>query len=143
MNVNIKIIAEVLPSSGVDSIAKYSLATIQDFTLLKNVSQDHKSDMQISHHMLGKTAMQQFECYLVIPQKTLRLIYVPSSNGTQLYLQASLWMHEPFRNDNFGSPTVVTQSLWAEVKGHRRKYGKVKGQTKNSVRSRVKQKIRA
>ena len=67
MNVNIKIIAEVLPSSGVDSTAKYSLATTQDLKLLKNVSQDQKSDMQISLHMLGKTVMQQFECYLVIP----------------------------------------------------------------------------
>ena len=67
MNVNIKIVAEVLPSSGADSTAKYSLATIQDLKLLKTRFQDQKSDMQISLHMLDKTVMQQFECFLVIP----------------------------------------------------------------------------
>jgi len=30
-------------------------------------------------------------------------------------LQASLWMHDPYRNEKFGSPVAVTQSLWAGV----------------------------
>ena len=39
----------------------------------------------------------------------------PQAKGTRLYLQASLWMHEPLRNEKFGYPLAVVQSLWAEV----------------------------
>ena len=43
--------------------------------------------------------------------------HIPQANTTCLYLQASLWMHEPFCNEKFGSPPAVTQSLyiWAGV----------------------------
>ena len=40
---------------------------------------------------------------------------VPGSEATQLYLQASVWLHAPFRNENFGSPLEVAQSLWLEL----------------------------
>ena len=39
----------------------------------------------------------------------------PQAKGPRLYLQASLWMHEPLRNEKFGYPLAVVQSLWAEV----------------------------
>ena len=38
---------------------------------------------------------------------------VPASNGTQLYLQAAIWTHAPYRNDKFGTPPEVVRSLWA------------------------------
>ena len=48
--------------------------------------------------------------------------YVPESKGTQLYLQAAVWTHEPFRNDKFGPPPKVVRSLWAGLMTWRRWY---------------------
>lgn len=45
---------------------------------------------------------------------------VPGSEATQLYLQASVWLHAPFRNENFGSPIEVAQSLWSGIMTWRR-----------------------
>lgn len=39
--------------------------------------------------------------------------YAPESKGTQLYLRATVWIHEPLRNDKFGPPPKVVRSLWA------------------------------
>ena len=41
--------------------------------------------------------------------------HVPTAQGTILYLQASLWIHEPYRNQSFGPPTSLVQSLWAGI----------------------------
>ena len=42
--------------------------------------------------------------------------YVPESHGTQLYyLIASTAIHAPFRNNHFGSPPTVFQSLWKGI----------------------------
>ena len=30
--------------------------------------------------------------------------YVPGSEGTQMYLQAQVWIHAPYRESNFGTP---------------------------------------
>lgn len=38
--------------------------------------------------------------------------FVPGSEGTQLYLLAATSTHEPYRNDQFCPPPVVTRSLW-------------------------------
>lgn len=46
--------------------------------------------------------------------------YVPGSRATQLYLQAAVWTHTPFRIDGFGSPTDVARSLWAGLMTWRR-----------------------
>ena len=35
--------------------------------------------------------------------------HIPQANATHLYLQVSLWIHQPFRNENFGSPPAVTE----------------------------------
>jgi len=42
-------------------------------------------------------------------------LYVPGSEGTQLYLQAAIWTRAPYRNDKFGSPPNVAKSLWAGI----------------------------
>ena len=42
-------------------------------------------------------------------------MHVPRAKCTRLYLQASLWTHELFWNEKFGSPLAVVQSLWAGV----------------------------
>ena len=41
--------------------------------------------------------------------------HLPSAHGTILYLQASLWIHEPYHNEAFGPSTSVIQSLWAGI----------------------------
>lgn len=46
--------------------------------------------------------------------------HMPEAKATCVYLQASLWIHEPFRNENFGSPLAVAQRLWAGVMTWRR-----------------------
>ena len=46
--------------------------------------------------------------------------YVPGSRATQLYIQAAVWTHTPFRIDGFGSPTDVARSLWAGLMTWRR-----------------------
>ena len=45
---------------------------------------------------------------------------VVGSQATQLYLQASIWIHAPFRNEKFGPPASIAQSLWAGIMTWRR-----------------------
>ena len=45
--------------------------------------------------------------------------YVPGSEATQLYLQAEVWMHAPYRS-YCGSPYQMTRSLWAGLMTFRR-----------------------
>ena len=54
---------------------------------------------------------------VMISAVTIRQLgaHVPESQGTQLYLKVSLWVHKPFRNTKFGSPAQVVRSLWAGV----------------------------
>ena len=51
-------------------------------------------------------------------------MYVPGSQGTQLhvymYLQAAVWKHAPYRNEKFGPPPAIAQSLWAGIMTWRR-----------------------
>ena len=58
----------------------------------------------------------------VLSQKAIKEVktFVPSAKATQLYLQATLWIIEPFRNNKFGSPPKVVQSLWSGVMTWRR-----------------------
>ena len=46
--------------------------------------------------------------------------HVPASNATQLYIQAAVWTHCPYRNENFGSPPSMARSLWAGLMTWRR-----------------------
>lgn len=40
-------------------------------------------------------------------------LHVPGSEASQLYLQASVWIHVPYRDNMFGSPKKMTTSLSA------------------------------
>lgn len=42
-------------------------------------------------------------------------MFVPHSQATQLYLYTSICIHEPYRNEKFGPPPVVVESLWTGV----------------------------
>lgn len=42
-------------------------------------------------------------------------VHVPGSESTQLYLQAEVWVHTPYRDDKFGPPQKATRSLWADI----------------------------
>jgi len=44
-------------------------------------------------------------------------MHVPQAKGTRLYLQASLWIHEPFQNKKFGSPLAVVQVCGEDGEG--------------------------
>ena len=47
-------------------------------------------------------------------------LHVPGSQGTQLYLQAAVCTHAPYRNDKFGSLSDIVKSLWAGIMTWRR-----------------------
>ena len=118
MNQKIKIVAEVLPQSA-ENIQKYSLATIQDLKALKAKSPSCK----IRHADITPHIRQNCDATVrVISKATIEELktHIPQANATRLYLQASLWIHEPFRNEKFDSPIAVTQSLWAGVMTWRR-----------------------
>lgn len=116
MNENIKIVCEVLPPSN---IQKYSFATIHDLKALKAKSPNCK----IRHADITPHMRQNCDATVrVISKATVEALkeHMPEAKATCVYLQASLWIHEPFRNENFGSPLAVTQSLWAGVMTWRR-----------------------
>uniref|UniRef100_A0A1X7VFT4 Uncharacterized protein n=1 Tax=Amphimedon queenslandica TaxID=400682 RepID=A0A1X7VFT4_AMPQE len=46
--------------------------------------------------------------------------HVPGSEASQLYLQASAWVHVPYHNNEFGPPKVMARSLWAGLQTFRR-----------------------
>ena len=102
MNQKIKIVAEVLPQSA-ENIQKYSLATIQDLKALKAKNPSCK----IRHADITPHIRQNCDATVrVISKSTVEELktHIPQANATRLYLQASLWIHEPFRNEKFGSP---------------------------------------
>ena len=116
MNESIKIVCEVLPSGN---IQKYSFATIYDLKALKARSPTCK----IRHADITPHVRQNCDATVrVISKSTVDALkeHIPEAKATRLYLQASLWIHEPFRNENFGSPIAVAQSLWAGVMTWRR-----------------------
>ena len=58
----------------------------------------------------------------VLTQSTIEefCLHVPGSHGTQLYLQAAVWTHAPYRSDKFGLPHDIAKSLWAGITTWRR-----------------------
>ena len=116
MNENIKIVCEVLPAGN---IQKYSFATIYDLKALKAIS----PTCTIRHADITPHVRQNCDATVrVISKATIEALkeHMPEAKATRLYLQASLWIHEPFRNEKFGSPMAVVQSLWAGVMTWRR-----------------------
>ena len=118
MNENIKIVAEVLPKSA-DGIKRYSIATIQDLKALKA----KQPNIKVRHADITSHVRQNCDATArVLSRGTIEDLtkFLPSAKATKLYLQASLWIHEPFRNEKFGSPKAGTRSLWAGIMTIRR-----------------------
>jgi len=117
MNENIKIVAKVIPCT--DGSLTYSIATIQDLRELKKSN----PNSVIKQADITPRVRQNCDATVrVISQKAIEEVklFSPSAKATQLYLQATLWIIEPYRNDRFGSPPKVVQSLWAGIMTWRR-----------------------
>ena len=118
MNENVKIVAEILPETS-DGIKKYSIATIQD---LKAMKLKHPGS-KVRHADITSHVRQNCDATArVLSRSTIDDLstIIPSAKATKLYLQASIWIHEPFRNEKFGSSIAVTKSLWAGIMTWRR-----------------------
>ena len=117
MNKKLSIIASIGNQS--DNIFKTKVASIQDLHLLKHL----KPTSTIKYADISSLIKQNCDATSrVLSQKAINELAsnVPDSEGTQLFLQAAVWTHAPFRNDKFGSPPVVTRSLWAGLLTWRR-----------------------
>lgn len=104
-----------------DGLQCYQTACIQDLATLK--SRDPNS--LIRHTDINRHIRQNCDATTrVLTTTTIQQLAerVPESKGTQLYLKAAVWTHEPYRNDKFGPPTKVCQSLWAGLMTWRRWY---------------------
>ena len=120
MNVKLTIVAEIIPSQATaDNCLKYSVATIQDLRALKKLNPNSvvrqaditphvRQNCDATVRVLSRTALHEIETHL------------PSAKATRLYLQASIWILEPFRNEKFGNPSEVVKSLWAGIMTWRR-----------------------
>ena len=118
MNHNVQIITEVL-EDGRDRFSKYTLASIQDLKSLKHINPNSK----VRYLGITPHVKQNSDATVrVISKDSINELvkHVPTTHGTILYLQASLWIHEPYRNQSFGPPTSVAQSLWAGITTWRR-----------------------
>ena len=118
MNKNITIVCGKLPSDG-SGIQHYQVASIDDlFTLKHNHANSTIRYADISRHIKQNCDATS----RVLTSKAIEelSVHVPDSKGTQLYIQAAVWTHEPFRNAAFGPPPKVVQSLWAGITTWRR-----------------------
>ena len=119
MNKNRIIIAQIQESSGSIAIEYKSIATVQDLHQLKRVF-----PASIIKHGDISTRMHQ-NCDATTRVLTKTVItelqeHVPASNATQLYIQAAVWTHCPYRNEKYGSPPSIARSLWAGLMTWRR-----------------------
>ena len=118
MNQNIQIVAAVIPGVS-DGLQQYKIASIHDLISLKHLNPNSK----VRYADITPRVRQNCDATTrVITKDTIDDLnhYVPSAHGTILYLQASLWIHEPYRNQAFGPPTRIAQSLWAGITTWRR-----------------------
>ena len=124
MNERIQIVAEAIPNTkadGSDGFAKYLIATVQDLKALKKLHRYPNSTVR----QADITAHVRQNCdatVRVLSNTTLEELskYLPCAKATYLYLKASLWIIGPYRNEKFGSPPEVVQSLWARIMTWRR-----------------------
>lgn len=111
------IVAEV--STNASGMYISHAANIQDLRLLKkkhptsivkysDISPHIRQNCDATSRVLTQTVIHDLEAH------------VPGSNVTQLFLQAAVWTHAPYRNDKFGSPPAVVKSLWAGIMTWRR-----------------------
>ena len=107
MNNKISIVAGTLPPSW-DGLQLYSIDSIKDLITLKS----RNANAAVHHADITPYLRQNCDATVrVISATTIEQlsVYVPESEATQLYLQAALWTHEPFRNRSFGSPPQVVK----------------------------------
>lgn len=118
MNENISIVSEKL-SGFKDGLQHYKTASIQDLISLKA----RWPAVKIKHSDITPHVKQNCDATArILTQNIVSELaqHVPESTGTQLYLQASVWTHAPYRNNEFGTPEEVVQSLWAGLMTWRR-----------------------
>ena len=118
MNSNITIVCGELTNSG-DGMQCYRTATIHDLRALKN---RHAGSI-VKHSDINPFIKQNCDATTrILTTKTIEELstHVPESKGTQLYLRAAVWTHEPYRNERFGPPPKVVRSLWAGLMTWRR-----------------------
>ena len=105
MNPNRTIIAEIQESSNSIAVEYKSIATVQDLHQLKRAF----PDSVIKHGDISTHIRIHQKCDATTRVLTNTVIielqaHVPASNATQLYIQAAVWTHCPYCNENFGSP---------------------------------------
>ena len=121
MNRNRTIIAEVQEKDDplANAIEYKSTASIHDLHHLKRVfpaSTIKHGDINIHVHQNCDATARVLTSNVIDELK----VHVPTSNATQLYLQAAVWTHCPYRNEKYGSPPVIVRSLWAGIMTWRR-----------------------
>ena len=113
-NRNIKIVCGKIPSEG-SGIQQYQVASIDDLFTLKHrhsnsiiryaeISRHIKQNCDATSHALTNKAIEELS------------FHVPESKGTQLYIKAAVWTHEPFRNVTYGPPPKVLYTLTYSMK---------------------------
>ena len=110
MNMNIMIVAEVLPDAN--GFQEYKVASIKDLLVMKSIH----PGCSVKYSDITPHVRQNCDATSrVLTRKVIAdlKVHVPSSEATQLYLLAATFTHEPFRNSKFGSPPQVVRSLWA------------------------------
>jgi len=99
MNQNHTITAEIQESAAVGC---RSVASVQDLRQLKRVF----PASVIKHGDMSAFMHQNCDATTcVLTDTTIKELpsYVPASNVTQLYIQASMWTQCPYHNENFGN----------------------------------------
>jgi len=122
MNQNIQIVAGVLPDTT-DDLQKYRLASIQDLKTLKYYNPNSK----VRYADITPCVRQNCDATVrVISKSTIDDLsqHVPSADETILYLQASLWIHEPYRNQ-----ALDLQHVLLKVLGLASQHGGIGGDT--------------
>jgi len=106
-------------SDKLKAIECRTIASIQDLCYLKQVY----PSSHIKHGDFSPYIYQNCDATSrLLTQTTIEELqfHVPGSKGTQLYLQAAVWTHAPYRNDKFGPPPSIAKSLWAGIMTWRR-----------------------
>ena len=122
MSLTHSIVAEIKTSAArgkPTTLVQKTTASVQDLCHLKKI---HPASI-IKHGDITPYIRQNCDATSrVLTQTTIDELkaHVPGSQGTQLYLQAAVWTHVPYRNDKFGSPPAIGRSLWAGIMTWRR-----------------------
>lgn len=116
MNLNRNIVSEVIEGPSGKLL---STATVQDLHQLKRVY----PSTAVKYGDITKHIRQNCDAtsrVLTVKVITKLADHVPRSSATQLFLQAVVWTHVPYRNERFGPPPAVARSLWAGITTWRR-----------------------